>query len=72
MNVFLTIVHIFGLVILCFSALMSTCWLTSEIANDGAAAAFSYGTSVTLLLGAVLFISTIWVPKKLSRQAGFI
>ncbi|MCX7085329.1 MAG: TrkH family potassium uptake protein [Methylococcales bacterium] len=51
---------------------MSTCWLTSEIANDGAAAAFSYGTSVTLLLGAVLFISTIWVPKKLSRQAGFI
>ena len=72
MNVFLTIVHIFGLVILCFSALMSTCWLTSEIANDGAAVAFSYGTSVTLLLGAVLFISTIWVPKKLSRQAGFI
>lgn len=72
MNVFLTIVHIFGLVILCFSALMSTCWLTSEIVNDGAAAAFSYGTTVTLLLGAVLFVSTIWVPKKLSRQAGFI
>ena len=44
MNVFLTIVHILGLVTLCFSGLMSTCWLTSELANDGASVAFSYGT----------------------------
>ena len=39
MNVFLTIVHIFGLVTLCFSALMSTCWVTSELTNDAYALA---------------------------------
>ena len=72
MNVFLTIVHILGLVTLCFSGLMSTCWLTSELANDGASAAFSYGTLVSLALGAFLFLTTIWVPKKISRQAGFL
>ncbi len=72
MNVFLTIVHIFGLVTLCFSALMSTCWLTSEIANDGAAVAFFYGTVITFILGAFLFLATVWVPKKVSRQAGFL
>ena len=72
MNVFLTIVHIFGLVTLCFSALMSTCWVTSELTNDGAALAFSYGTLITFVLGAFLFLATVWVPKKVSRQAGFL
>ena len=71
MNVILTIAHIFGLVTLCFSALMSTCLVTSEIVGDGAMDAFFKGTSVTLLVGSLLFFSTLWIPKKVSRQAVF-
>lgn len=72
MNVILTIAHIFGLVTLCFSALMSTCLITSEIVDDGATLAFVNGTSITLLVGSLLFFSTLWIPKKVSRQAGFL
>ena len=72
MNVILTIIHIFGLVTMGFSALMSTCLITSKIADDGAAEAFSQGTWITLLLGALMFFPTLRIPKKVSRQAGFL
>ncbi len=72
MNVILTIAHIFGLVTLCFSALMSTCLLTSQLVGDGATTAFLNGTLITLLIGSCLFFPTLWVPKKVSRQAGFL
>jgi trk system potassium uptake protein TrkH len=72
MNVILTIVHIFGLVTMGFSGLMTTCLITSKIADDGATTAFFEGTWITLLLGALMFFPTLRTPKKLSRQAGFL
>ena len=72
MNVMLTIVHIFGLVTMGFSGLMSTCLLTSKLANDGATTAFLDGTLITFLMGALMFIPTLNTPKKVSRQAGFL
>ena len=72
MNVILTIIHIFGLVTMGFSALMSTCLITSTIVEDGARHAFFQGTWITLLLGGVMFLSTQWVTKKVSRQTGFL
>ncbi|MGZ8144608.1 MAG: TrkH family potassium uptake protein [Methylosarcina sp.] len=72
MNAFLTIVHIFGLVVIGFSGLMSTCLLTSAIAQDGATRAFWDGTLITLFFGALLFFSTLRTPKKVSRQTGFL
>ncbi len=55
-----------------FSGLMSTCLITSKIANDGATDAFFDGTFFTLLLGALMFFPTLRTPKKVSRQAGFL
>jgi len=72
MNVFLTIVHIFGLVTMGFSGLMATCWLTSNIAEDGATEAFLLGTEITLALGALMFFPTLRTPKKVTRQTGFL
>lgn len=72
MNVFFTIIHIFGVVIMVFSGLMSTCLLTSKIAEDGATTAFLQGTLITLLSGALMFILTRRSPKKVSRKAGFL
>jgi trk system potassium uptake protein len=72
MNVILTIIHIFGLVTMGFSGLMSTCLITSKIADDGATTAFLEGSLITLLLGALMFFPTLWTPKKVSRQAGFL
>jgi trk system potassium uptake protein TrkH len=72
MNVILTIVHIFGLVTMGFSGLMATCLITSKIAEDGATTAFLNGTLITLLLGALMFFSTLWTPRRVSRQAGFL
>jgi trk system potassium uptake protein TrkH len=72
MNVILTIIHIFGLVTMGFSALMSTCLITSKLADDGATHAFFEGTWITLLLGVLMFIPTLRTPKKVSRQAGFL
>jgi trk system potassium uptake protein TrkH len=72
MAVFSTIVHIFGVVIMVFSGLMSTCLLTSIIAEDGAATSFLQGTLITLLSGALLFFLTKRSSKKVSRKAGFI
>jgi trk system potassium uptake protein TrkH len=72
MNVILTIIHIFGLVTMGFSGLMSTCLITSKIADDGATSAFLDGTLITFLLGALMFIPTLRIPKKVSRQAGFL
>ena len=72
MNVILTIIHIFGLVTIGFSALMSTCLVTSKIVDDGATQAFFQGTWITLLLGVLMFFPTLRIPKRVSRQAGFL
>ncbi len=72
MNVIFTIIHIFGLVTMGFSGLMATCLVTSTIAEDGATTAFLQGTLITLLSGALMFIPTLRMPKKVSRQAGFL
>jgi trk system potassium uptake protein TrkH len=72
MNVFFTIIHIFGLVTMCFSGLMSTCLLTSKLSNDGATEAFFDGTLITLLFGSLMFFLTLRTPKQVSRQAGFL
>ncbi len=72
MNIFLTIINIFGLVTIGFSGLMATCLLTSAITDDGATAAFYQGSLITLLLGALMFVPTLRIPKKVSRQTGFL
>lgn len=72
MNVFFTIIHIFGVVIMVFSGLMFTCLVTSAMAEDGATSAFLQGTLITLLSGALMFILTKRSPKKVSRKAGFL
>ncbi|MDO9423575.1 MAG: potassium transporter TrkG [Methylobacter sp.] len=72
MNVIFTIVNIFGLVTIGFGGLMVTCLLTSVMADDGATTAFFQGTLITLLSGALMFIPTINIPKKVSRQTGFL
>jgi trk system potassium uptake protein TrkH len=68
----LTILHIFGLVTMGFSGLMTTCLITSYFADDGATTAFLEGSLITLLAGALLFFPTLRVPKKVSRQTGFL
>ena len=55
-----------------FSGLMTTCLITSKLADDGATDAFFEGTWITLLLGALMFFPTLRTPKKISRQAGFL
>lgn len=72
MNAILTIIHIFGVAIMVFSGLMSTCLLTSAIADDGATTAFYQGVLITLLSGALMFVLTRRSPKKVSRKAGFL
>ncbi len=72
MNVIFTIINIFGLVTIGFSGLMATCLLTSFIADDGATNAFYQGTVVTVLLGALMFIPTLRIPKRVTRQTGFM
>lgn len=72
MSVFLTILHIFGLVTIGFSALMATCLFTSIIAADGATQAFLVSSQITLLLGILMFLPTLKTRKKVSRQAGFL
>ncbi|HEY8094849.1 MAG TPA: potassium transporter TrkG, partial [Methylobacter sp.] len=42
------------------------------IADDGATAAFYQGSLITLLLGALMFVPTMRIPKKVSRQTGFL
>jgi trk system potassium uptake protein len=72
MSVFLTILHIFGLVTIGFSVLMATCLFTSIIAADGATQAFLVSSQITLLLGFLMFLPTLKIRKKVSRQAGFL
>ncbi|WP_374089032.1 TrkH family potassium uptake protein [Methylomicrobium lacus] len=72
MAMILTILHIFGLVTMGFSGLMTTCLITSYWAGDGATSAFSQGVLVTFLAGALLFFPSLRVPKKVSRQTGFL
>lgn len=72
MRVILTLVHVLGLVCIVFGCLMTTCLLTSFFSNDGVTQAFWDATKMTFALGLVMFFSTFKIPKKLSRQAGFL
>jgi trk system potassium uptake protein TrkH len=55
MTVLLTVIHVFGLITMGCSGLMSTSLFTSLASNDGAATAFFQGTAITFLLGALMF-----------------
>ena len=72
MTVFLTIIHVFGLITMGCGGLMSTSLLTSVIAKDGAENAFLEGTLLTLLMGALMFFTTFRATKKVTRQTGFL
>ncbi|MEI6744565.1 MAG: potassium transporter TrkG [Methylococcaceae bacterium] len=72
MPIILTLVHILGLVTLGFGGLMTSCLLTSYFTNDGATTAFLDATLIIFAAGGLMFISTLKIPKKLSRQAGFM
>lgn len=72
MHVILTIIHIFGLVIIGFSGLMLTCLLTSYAFQDGATLAFTQGAFITLLCGALMFVPTLKMPKAVTRRSGFL
>ena len=51
---------------------MSTSFLTSLFAHDGATEAFQLGTEMTMLIGALMFLPTYRAPKKVTRQTGFL
>ncbi|MGR9012669.1 MAG: TrkH family potassium uptake protein, partial [Gammaproteobacteria bacterium] len=72
MNAIFTIINIFGLVTMGFSGLMVTCLLTSAIIDDGVATVFLRATLIALLSGALMFLPTIRIPKKVTRQTGFL
>ena len=68
----LTILHILGLVTMAFGGMMSICLATSYLAEDGATLSFYQSVLVSFLAGALMFFSTLRVPKKVSRQTGFL
>lgn len=72
MRVFLTLVHVLGLVCMVFGTLMITCVLTSFFSDDGVTQAFLEATLWAFGIGSAMFLLTLKVPKKLSRQAGFM
>ncbi len=72
MTAILTIVHIFGIIIMGFSGLMFSCFITSTLAEDGANEAFWLGGLITLFSGLLMYLPTMRMPKKVSRQAGFL
>lgn len=72
MRVIFTLIHVLGLVAIVFGCLMTTCLLTSFFSNDGATQAFWEATKITFAIGIIMFFSTLKIPKKLSRQAGFL
>ncbi|GAB6142127.1 potassium transporter TrkG [Methylosoma difficile] len=72
MHVFLTIIHIFGVVTVGFGGLMVSCLVTSVVFDDGATDAFYLGSLITVLSGALMILFSLRADKKLSRQAGFL
>ncbi len=72
MSSIFTLVHIIGLVTMGFSGLMTSCLLTSYFNDDGATSAFLDATIIAFSVGALMFLPTLKVNKKLSRQAGFM
>ena len=72
LNSSLTIIHVFGVVVMVFSGLMGTCLITSAVFNDGATTAFVQGCLITFLSGLSLSILTWKSPKSVSKQAGFL
>ncbi len=72
MSIILTLVHILGLVAMVFGGLMTSCLMTSYLSNDGVTGAFFEAAEIAFGVGALMFFSTIKIPKKLSRQAGFM
>jgi trk system potassium uptake protein TrkH len=67
-----TLIHVLGLVTMGFAGLMATCLLTSYFNHDGVTQAFWDATLISFCVGALLFVPTLKMPKKLSRQAGFL
>ncbi|MDD5227662.1 MAG: potassium transporter TrkG [Methylococcales bacterium] len=72
MPIILTLVHILGLVTLGFGGLMTSCLIMSYFTQDGAMEAFLNATVITFIAGTLMFLPTLKMPKKLSRQAGFL
>jgi trk system potassium uptake protein TrkH len=72
MRIILTLVHVLGLVCMVFGTLMITCVLTSFFSNDGVTQAFWDAMLWAFGIGAALFLPTLKIQKKLSRQAGFL
>lgn len=72
MRVFLTLVHVLGLVALGFGGLMATCLLTSYFSGDGVTQAFWDSMLIAFGVGSLMFLPTLKMQKKLSRQAGFM
>lgn len=67
-----TLIHVLGLVTMGFSGLMATCFLTSYFNQDGVTQAFLDAMLISFCVGALMFLPTLKIPKKLSRQAGFL
>jgi trk system potassium uptake protein TrkH len=67
-----TLIHVLGLVAMGFSGLMLTCLITSYLNQDGVTQAFLDSMLIAFSAGALMFFSTLKMPKKLSRQAGFL
>lgn len=67
-----TLIHVLGLVTMGFSGLMATCFLTSYFSQDGVTQAFLDAMLISFCVGALMFLPTLKIPKKLSRQAGFL
>jgi len=72
MTAILTIIHIFGAITMGFSGLMMSCLITSKLVKDGADEAFWLSSIITLLLGLLMYLPTLRMPKKVTRQAGFL
>lgn len=72
MNLIGPLSHIFGIVLMGFSGLMSSSLLVSYLMDDGAVIAFLSGTLATFMLGLVLFLSTRHTKKEVRTRAGFL
>ncbi len=67
-----TLIHVLGLVSMGFGGLMLTCLMTSYFNQDGVTQAFLDSALIVFSVGALMFFPTLKMPKKLSRQAGFL
>ncbi len=61
-----TLINVLGLVTMGFGGLMMTCFFTSYFNNDGVTQAFFDATIISFFGGALMFVPTLKLPKKLS------